>query len=653
MEEANVSTLHGLSFKRRVLSLVLVCLSTGLVVAGVARVWKWWSPNQRSAPEPSSKTVRSVPDPRLTWGSPYKNVHPDVKYVGDAVCGRCHEAIAKNYRRHPMGRSLSPVSAAQERLQRAGPRGQSFEADGFEYSIECRGEKVFHQEARRNAKGQVISRIEAEVHFVVGSGSRGRSYLLQRDGHLLQSPISWYAQKQIWGLSPGYEERNTHFERDIGAKCLFCHAHQVRPVEDSLSRYELPIFRGHAIGCERCHGPGDLHVKGHEGGDDAADTIVNPRRLEPSLRDAVCEQCHLQGEIILRAGRETFDYRPGLPLHLFKSIFIRRPEYTDDHRSVSQVEQMRVSRCFQKSGGGMACISCHDPHRVPEQDARTSYYRNRCLTCHTEHSCSLPPTIRREKSKEDSCIQCHMPRFGSSNIAHTAVTDHRILRQPSDKERELAGPQPAPDEIPIVHFHRHLVKADDPDVARDLAIALTMLARARPTSAYAAELGRLALPRLESAVETWPGDVPAWEAKAYAYWLQGREGDARKAHQAALERSPEREITLIDAAQLATAMGDLDDAVAYWQRLIRVNPWRSDYHVWLADTQARNADWSSAALSLREALRLNPAHLRARWLLVRVLLRLGDRRQAQAEFDLLMEFDPPDKEALEQWFKAR
>ena len=35
-------------------------------------------------------------------------------------------------------------------------------------------------------------------------------------------------------------------------------------------------FRGHGIGCERCHGPGELHVaaRGEEDG-----TIVNPGRL--------------------------------------------------------------------------------------------------------------------------------------------------------------------------------------------------------------------------------------------------------------------------------------------------------------------------------------------------------------------------------------
>src|SRR5260370_1455425 len=81
---------------------------------------------------------------------------------------------------------------------------------------------------------------------------------------------------------------------------LPCHARTAERVEHAESRYHEPLFRqGSAIGCERCHGPGELHVHRREdsawmgGGFD--ETIVNPGRLEPALREAVCQQCHLQG----------------------------------------------------------------------------------------------------------------------------------------------------------------------------------------------------------------------------------------------------------------------------------------------------------------------------------------------------------------------
>src|SRR5438046_2529800 len=66
-----------------------------------------------------------------------------------------------------------------------------FEAQGLEYSIEKRDGHVIHQETRRDTSGRIIIQNEAEVQFVLGSGSQGFSYLIERDGFLFQSPITW------------------------------------------------------------------------------------------------------------------------------------------------------------------------------------------------------------------------------------------------------------------------------------------------------------------------------------------------------------------------------------------------------------------------------------------------------------------------------
>jgi len=39
----------------------------------------------------------------------YRNVRPGVNYVGDDACAACHDAIAESYRKHPMGRSFTPI----------------------------------------------------------------------------------------------------------------------------------------------------------------------------------------------------------------------------------------------------------------------------------------------------------------------------------------------------------------------------------------------------------------------------------------------------------------------------------------------------------------------------------------------------------------
>jgi hypothetical protein len=120
-------------------------------------------------PPLSSPVRRSVHLP--DEGSPYANTRPGVRYVGDAACVRCHAEIAETYRQHPMGRSLTPIAGATETGgDEAGGR-PLFEANGLEYSIERREGRVFHQETRRDSAGRLVARNEAEVQFVLGSGS--------------------------------------------------------------------------------------------------------------------------------------------------------------------------------------------------------------------------------------------------------------------------------------------------------------------------------------------------------------------------------------------------------------------------------------------------------------------------------------------------
>src|SRR5262249_15131258 len=155
-----------------------------------------------------------------------------------------------------------------------------FDRLGVRFVVEHHGERVRHKALRRDGEGRELAEANDEVQFVLGSGTRGKSYLVSLDGYLYQSPISWFAQKQTWDLSPGYEHLYPA-RRLVAAQCLFCHCNHADAVEGSLNHYRQPIFQGYAVGCERCHGPGELHVQSRQRGDAPAaldDTIVNPGR---------------------------------------------------------------------------------------------------------------------------------------------------------------------------------------------------------------------------------------------------------------------------------------------------------------------------------------------------------------------------------------
>ena len=89
-----------------------------------------------------------------------------------------------------------------------------------------------------------------------------------------------------------------------------------------------------------------------------------------------------------------------------------------------------VSRCYKESKGELGCISCHDPHTLPEPADRIADDQKRCLECHAKRGCSLTAEVRLKKSPQDDCVSCHMSTLPGSTVGHSAITDHRILRTP-------------------------------------------------------------------------------------------------------------------------------------------------------------------------------------------------------------------------------
>jgi len=622
-----------------------------LIVAG--GVWAAWSSWLRSVSRSSSRDD----GPRDVYaGTPYRNARPDVEYVGDAACAECHVEIAEAYRSHPMGRSLDTVEGL-EGVSSTAAKGGSYDAQGLHYTVERRDGRTFHKATRRGIEGEVLAENEAEVRYALGSGTRGVSFLIDRDGFLFLSPIAWFAQGDRWGTSPGFDERaqQSNFERPVYPDCLFCHANRVAPVPGPMNRYEEPIFRGHAIGCERCHGPGALHVeqKGQSDGPDL--TIVNPAKLAPALRDSVCQQCHLQGTFRTpRAGREPFDFRPGLPMHRFFGVFQMKEGNREQYEAIGHVEQMESSRCHRESSGTLGCISCHDPHRLPEPAAKAAYYRERCMSCHEKKGCALPPAERRARGQGEDCIACHMPRMGIENIPHTAATDHRIRRDPSRGDQQSPRRDPRrPDESPLVDHHwTQMTEGERQDAGRELGIASAWVAQrlsASPPLAKAAATH--ALPSLEAAVRDRPDDLPAVSSLGIALELAGRVEDSLNAFESALRIEPNHELSLRHAGRLQGILRRDAPSCETARKTIAVNPWRSDYRLALARFTAQAGDWAGAVAACREAIRLNPDWLDARSFLVECLVHADEPKAADAEFQVMLRFYPASRDAWMEWYE--
>ena len=335
----------------RVLAASAVLAAVGVLAA------RWWREEPGPPPDPPPDPFPLTP----LSASPYLNTGPDARYVGSGTCRSCHLDRHESFRGTGMGRSMAEADPARE------PPDAAYDhaASKRRYQVVRRDGRMWHRELLTGGAAEVLLS-EFPVKYVVGSGRHSRTYLCEADGFLVESPATWYSARKAWGMSPGYDAPDQPgFERATGEGCLVCHAGRAEAVGGTLHR--MNVIEP-AIACERCHGPGSLHVDRHRGRDgpvptgraDADLTIVNPARLPRELAESVCQQCHLRpAAVVVARGRKPTDFRPGLPIS--DVLHAYQPDAAGGSMTVvGHVEQLHLSRCYQASDS-LTCLTCHSP----------------------------------------------------------------------------------------------------------------------------------------------------------------------------------------------------------------------------------------------------------------------------------------------------
>lgn len=562
-------------------------------------------------------------------GTPATRVPSPVRFAGSASCAECHAEIAASYHATGMGQSLWPIGS--ETPLEDYDQQNSFSPDGrHHYSVVRTTEGVFHHERLTDEAGQTLYDQAVKIDCVVGSGLQGRSYLFNRDGMLFMSPIGWYSRAGKWDLSPGYTlPLHRRFDRRVPAACMECHSGRMN-LTDRADVFGVPPFHEVAIGCERCHGPGADHIQFHrqQAASFASDPIVNPAKLDPHRREDVCSQCHLSGEgRYLRDGCQFGDFQPGSRLEETYLILVRGNRTTADGktRAVSQVEQMRTSKCYTSSEGKLGCTSCHDPHSQPPPDNRVAYYRERCLNCHADQGCAVAESDRRSRQPDDSCIACHMPRLNASDVPHTTQSDHRVLRVPqamvpqSDQWQELPEPYGGADQrLPQVLVER----------ARGIWLAERVERTSNPQ--LAAQASRM----LDAVLSQRPNDVEVLNALAVAEAVNGSLQDALTHWHAVLAIDPDRELTLSTVATLRLNKGDIDSGRKALEKYLEIQPYSGiawGRYSWLL---SRLNETEKAIGAARKSIELDPSNPMMYQHLARLYERTGDTKQEQFYHDL-------------------
>ncbi|MFN0275361.1 MAG: tetratricopeptide repeat protein [Chitinophagales bacterium] len=370
--------------------------------------------------------------------SPYLNQDDSVQYVGMETCKLCHADKFSTYIHTGMG--LSFDLATQEKSSAVFDEHALVydSSNDLYYKPFFENELLQILEFRLDGKDTVYQRKET-VSYIIGSGQHTNSHLINFNGYIYQAPITFYTQRKQWDMAPGMENGfNSRFSRIIEFECMNCHNGLPQAVAGSVNKYEK-IATG--IDCERCHGPGSLHVASIGDGklvDTATQidyTIVNPGKLSVELQNQLCLRCHLQGVNVLNAGATFFDFKPGDKISEHWNIFL--PQFdgkNDKFLMASQADRMEQSKCYIQSEK-LSCITCHNPH-VTVKETPIAQFNNACISCHSSATSTCTETTEVRNLAEDNCSKCHMPQSEAIDIPHVSITDHKIQIPGKEKQKE-------------------------------------------------------------------------------------------------------------------------------------------------------------------------------------------------------------------------
>jgi predicted CXXCH cytochrome family protein len=272
-----------------------------------------------------------------------------------------------------------------------------------------------------------------DVAFTYGSKWKQR-YFTRRGDDYFVFPVQWDVRNRTWRryyVEPGADWWAAHYpadqmQRPTGPLCDGCHSVNYDIRTKTVTEWN--------VGCEKCHGPGSLHVEYPR-----ASTIVNPAKLDGVRADDVCVQCHSQGQPRVKPIDGVYydwpvGYQPGDRLsdvwtleehHLGTASFTHWPDGSA-HKNRMQGNDYVQS---QMSVKGVRCYACHDVHGTPYDADLRQPGDAVCLQCHGPQLQPGPRgtiahhTQHAPDSEGSKCVACHMPLIART-VGEVSVRSH-------------------------------------------------------------------------------------------------------------------------------------------------------------------------------------------------------------------------------------
>jgi predicted CXXCH cytochrome family protein len=342
---------------------------------------------------------------------------PQGGYVGSAACKTCHE---KTYTRWSKTRMANVV---------VDPK-QHPEAIIADFS---KTDDLLTL-ARDGAKPDAPAFNKDDIALTYGSRWKQRYFKKVGDDYFAY-PVQWDVAHKQWRryfVASGTDWWAAHyppdnFQRPTGPLCDGCHSVNYDITTKTPTEWN--------VGCERCHGPGDAHVKRP-----ARDNIVNPARLDYVHANDTCIQCHSQGQPLVNPiGGKYYDWPVGFEVgknladywkleehKLGELTFTHFPDGAA-HKNRMQGNDFVDSLMYAR---GVTCFSCHDPHGGENAGMVRKTGNALCLDCHGPNTQAGPHAATIEQhthhkagSPGSECAACHMPKIAQT-IADQNVRSH-------------------------------------------------------------------------------------------------------------------------------------------------------------------------------------------------------------------------------------
>lgn len=279
--------------------------------------------------------------------------------------------------------------------------------------------------------------------IVIGSGTRGQSYLYWKNNSLYQLPVSYFTPSDSWANSPGNGEAIL-FNRMIYGRCMECHSTYAKALANNAQQFDKKqIIYG--VNCESCHGGAEKHVRFHlkNPEEKQAKYIINPALLSQQQQLDQCALCHSGTKENIQ---QAFSFVPGDTL----SNYYREKD-TLDSAANSDVHGNKYnllvsSKCF-KNSRTMTCATCHNTHE--NERGNIALFSKKCMNCHNHANsnfCKMAPALGAVITQD--CIDCHMPQKpssvlsvylpGKSQPTAAIIRQHLIKVYPEETQKVIA-----------------------------------------------------------------------------------------------------------------------------------------------------------------------------------------------------------------------